>query len=605
MRLRTLLVALCLAPLVAATGQGAFAGGEGVAWSDWTPATFARAKSEGRVILVEVSAAWCHWCHVMERETYADPRVRSAIEASFLPVKVDADARPDLAERYAEYHWPATVFLTPDAGQVAALRGYRAPEEFLAILERVRLAVREGRTLPDLEPPAPAEAAAAPGLNLKALAARLRSIVDATWDPAQAGWGRGQKYPHAQPIEEALLRARLFGDSAARDRALRTLRAMETLIDPVDGGMYQYSEGGVWDRPHFERIMSVQAGAISAYADAYRLTRDPRHLDAAQRVHGFLTTTLASEGGAFLTSQDADVGAHGGARFVDGHEWFGKDAAARARQGAPRVDAAVYAQENGWAAKALVDLSVATGNSSALAAARRALERVRSTHADFRGGLRHAAGDAGPLHAGDTVAAGRACLALAQGEADSHRLEEAVRLSQDLRRLFGDGDAGGFFATTADPTAVGVFRTRTKPFETNAAAARFLIALAEATGSNAYRTTALGAIAAVAGPGVPERFGPRAAALLLAVEEATSPWTHATLVADVGDAAGDALWKALLAFDAPLMTRERVAPGEPSRAAGTLYPDAPAPAVYLCGDGRCAAPVTKAEGLSEALRSLR
>ena len=604
MRPRLPLAALLLVAALAA-GRPVHGEPDGPEWHPWAPETFSRAKAEGRILVVEVSAAWCHWCHVMERETYADPRVRRALEAAFLPVKVDADARPDLAERYAAYHWPATVFMTPDARQVAALRGYRGPDDFLGVLERVRAAVREGRTVPDAEPPASAPPTAAGAVDLRALGARLHAIVDATWDEREAGFGFGQKYPHDAPVEDALLRARLEGDAEARRRALRTLAAMEALVDPVDGGVYQYSEGGTWTHPHFERIVAVNAGAVSAWADAARLTRDARHLALARRVAGYLTTTLRAPTGEFFTSQDADVGAHGDGPFLDGHAWFAKDRDGRARAGTPRVDVAVYAQENGRVAKALVDLFAAGGGGEALDAARTALRRVLETHADPRGGLRHAAADAGPLHAGDLVAVGRACLALSQATGETAWRDEAVRLALDLRRLFGDGLRGGFFGTTVDPAAVGVFRGRQKPFETNASAARFLLALAEATGDRAHREAALGAIAAAAAPGVPEAFGPRAAALLLAVEEASTPWVHATLVADSGDAAADALWKDLVALDAPLVTRERVAPGDTSASAGTAYPPAPSPAVYLCGDGRCATPVTRAEGLAGALRSLR
>jgi uncharacterized protein YyaL (SSP411 family) len=147
-----LLLALALAaglasPWRSASGEGA---PTGVAWAAWEPAAFERAQREGRLIVVTVSAAWCHWCHVMQRRTWSDARVAARVAAGYVAIRVDADARPDLAERFTEYRWPATVFLTKDAKPLAALRGYRGPEDLLLVLGQVEAAAREGRTLGDV-----------------------------------------------------------------------------------------------------------------------------------------------------------------------------------------------------------------------------------------------------------------------------------------------------------------------------------------------------------------------------------------------------------------------------------------------------------------------
>lgn len=573
---------------------------EGAAWSAWSAETFARAKRERRILVVEVSAAWCHWCHVMERETYADPRVAGRLAARFLPVRVDADARPDLAERYAEYHWPATVFLTPDALEVTALRGYRAPDDFLRILDDVEAAVRDGRRLaPSVPPVGRGEAAAAGAALLPALRARLAAELDATWDDAQAGWGRGQKYPYPPAILHTLLVARRSDDATARERALRTLAAAERLLDPVWGGMYQYSEGGVWDRPHFEKIASVNAGALAAFATAHRLTGDARWRRDAEDVRRYLTGMLRDPSGAFYTSQDADLGAHGDAAPLDGHAYFALDDAGRRRLGIPRIDRAIYAQENGGFVEALCVLHEATGDPAPLREALAAARAILRTHRDPAGGLRHAAEDRDGLHLGDQAAFGRAAVALFDATGDRAWLEEAIGLADAMRARLLDAAGGGFYVRTADPAGPGAFGEGIKPLEANAAAARFLLALHAATSRAVYRDEALRAIAAVAAPDLSARLGWRSAALLRAVEEASAPWTRATLVAAEDDPDAAPLWRALRALDVPLLVRERVAPGEAS-AAGTSFPSAPAPAIYLCGDGRCSAAVRRAADLPSA-----
>lgn len=601
-----LAMVLCVADgsLPGASGcvRRAAAGPEAARWSDWSPATFARARRENRILVVKVSAAWCHWCHVMERETFADPRVARRIEARFLAVKVDADARPDLAERYAEYRWPATVFLTPDARTITALRGYRGPDDFLAVLDAVEAAAAQGRTLIDTTPPS-ATGVAGP-VDLVALRARLEPLVARTWDAAQAGWGFGQKYPFAPTLLHALGEARLAPASPWRGMALRTLAAWERLIDPVWGGMYQYSEGGGWDRPHYEKIMSVNAGAISCFASAFRLTGDRRWLRDAEAVRRFLVTMLRSPSGAFFTSQDADLGSHGDVPFVDGPAYFSRDDAGRRALGLPRIDRAIYAMENGWAITALCDLSVATGDASALAQARAAAEAILVSHQDPAGGLRHAASDAGVLHLGDTVSFGRACLALADATGKRAWLDRAVALGDALLARFLDGARGGFFDTTEDPTAVGVWRDRLRPFEGNATAARFLLHLHAATGDARWRAEALRAIAAAGEPGLAERFGWRASFLLLPVEEATFPWAHLSVVGGKDDPATAALWAAALAFDVPFVTREWLEPGATSARGGAPLGKGGAPAIFLCADGGCSPPIRRAEDLAPAWRRL-
>ncbi len=591
-------------PLPGASGcvRRAVAGPEAARWNEWSPATFARARREGRILVVKVSAAWCHWCHVMERETFADPRVARRIEERFLAVKVDADARPDLAERYAEYRWPATVFLTPDARTITALRGYRSPDDFLAVLDEVEAAAARGLTLIDTTPPSAAGVAGP--VDLAALRARLEALLGRTWDAAQAGWGFGQKYPFAPALLHALNGARRAPAAPWRGMALRTLAAWERLIDPVWGGMYQYSEGGGWDRPHYEKIVSVNAGAISCFAAAFRLTGDRRWVRDAEAVRRWLVAMLRSPSGAFFTSQDADLGSHGDVAFVDGPSYFARDDAGRRALGLPRIDTAVYAMENGWAVEALCDLFVATGDATALAQARAAAQAILATHRDAAGGLRHAATDGGVLHLGDTVSFGRACLALADATGERAYLDRAVALGDALLARFLDRARGGFFDTTEDPTAVGVWRERLRPFEGNATAARFLLHLHAATGDARWRAEALRAIAAAGEPGLAERFAWRASFLLLPVEEATVPWAHLSVVGRADDPATAALWAAALAFDAPFVTRERLEPGAPSARGGAPLGKDGAPAIFLCADGGCSPPIRRAEDLVPAWRRL-
>ena len=153
--------------------------------------------------------------------------------------------------------------------------------------------------------------------------------------------------------------------------ARETLDAQRQLIDPVWGGVYQYSTDGDWKHPHFEKIMQMQAENLRSYAQAYALWKDPAHLEAAKKIRGYLRDFLTSPDGAFYTSQDADLvqGEHSA-------DYFALTDAERRKRGVPRIDRHIYARENGWAINALATLYGVTGDESALAEAMRAAEWI-------------------------------------------------------------------------------------------------------------------------------------------------------------------------------------------------------------------------------------
>ncbi len=108
-----------------------------ITWHSWGDALFAKAKKEKRHVLLDLSARWCHWCHFMEARTYAHSNVRRLVAAGYLAVRVDQDANPDLASRYGDWGWPATIVLAPNGTQVLAIRGNKRPRNFIPILDEL------------------------------------------------------------------------------------------------------------------------------------------------------------------------------------------------------------------------------------------------------------------------------------------------------------------------------------------------------------------------------------------------------------------------------------------------------------------------------------
>ena len=413
------LAALALILLSACGGARPAAGPP--AWNEWSRSPFARASREGKVVLLSVQAGWCHWCHVMNATTYRDPEVRRLLETRFVMVRADGDARPDLAQRYRRYAWPATVFIGPDGRQILALRGYRPPERFRAILRDVIAAAAEGRVLSDED-----GASEAPASDLDALRRSLIEQLDGMYDPQLSGWGRRQRYPFAAPVEHAFFRAAVRGEGQWRARALATLERYAELIDPVWGGMYQYSEGGVWNRPHFEKIVPVQAGAIRMFAEAHRVSGDDQWIERATRIRDYVRAQLTSPEGVFYTSQDADLSEP----HVPGAEYYALDDAGRRALGIPHVDTHVYAADNGMMIAALAQLAIATGDGAPLEEATRAASRIIDTHLGDDGLFVHDADAPGTIrYLADQAWLLAAFVALHQATGDAAWRERAVALA--------------------------------------------------------------------------------------------------------------------------------------------------------------------------------
>jgi uncharacterized protein YyaL (SSP411 family) len=458
---------------------------EELPWATLSPETFARAKAEHKYIVLDGSAEWCHWCHVMEATTYHDPEVRKILDKHFIAVKVDVDSRPDVEERYGDYGWPATVMFAPDATELGKYRGYINPEKFKGILEDiVASGLAEKKT--GEKPNAVVKAPRTP-LSEEHLLWIQREIdvqLEDYYDEDQGSWGRQQKAPLGWNNAWALRKA-AAGDDKAKAQALFTLDQQSKLIDPVWGGIYQYSAARDWDSPHFEKLMTFQAPALDNYATAYKLTNDPKQLARAKAMLGFLDRFMKSPEGGFYTTQDADLNAHDRTKkFMDGHEYYVLDEKARLARGIPRIDTHEYGKENGLAISAYCTMYEATKDAAVLASAEKAARRISTTHATPRGGITHdvvdAANPAKQLYLSDNASFGLALVRLYEVTKNDEYLKKARALADFMIAELTDEQTGGMFASTKDPDAVGIFAARRVPFEENVVVVRMLSHLARA-----------------------------------------------------------------------------------------------------------------------------
>lgn len=505
-----------------------------LAWSSFSPETFARAKAERRYIVLDGSAEWCHWCHVMEATTYHDPAVRAVLDRHFIAVKVDVDARPDLQERYGDYGWPATIIFSPDATELGKYRGYIAPEKLTEILKEV-VASGAATTEAGADPgraagyvvgaSRPAPRHPLPEEQLLWIQHATDVELDDYWDEDQGGWGRTQKAPLGWDNAWMLLRAER-GDAEAKRKVLFTLDQQAKLIDPVWGGIYQYSAARDWDHAHFEKLMTFQVPALENYAVAFRLTRDPRHLARARAMLGYLDRFMKGPEGGFYTTQDADVNAHDRTKpFMNGHDYYALGEKERLAKGLPRIDTNEYGRENGLAIGAYATMYEVTNDRAVLAAAEKAARRMLATHAVKRPdgtGIAHAIVAAEPpkqLFLSDNAALGWGLMRLSEVSKNDEWAKEARKIADFMLAELADDEGGGLFASTKDPDAVGVFAVRRIPFEENVMALRMFARLARATTDAKYKTALDRILRAISTPEEIKARGRMLGDYLLALEE--------------------------------------------------------------------------------------
>src|SRR3954469_4820014 len=400
--------------------------GEPATSIDWQPrsdAVFEQAKKEHKFVFLDLGAGWCHWCHVMDEITYQEPEVIKLLRAKYIAVRVDQDTRPDLSNRYEDYGWPATVVFNSDGSEIVKRQGYIPPMPMARLLQAI---IDDPSPGPSVRPEAELKPADAGSLAAAQRTAMRKTLVT-NYDKKNKGWGTIHKYIDPDIIEYSLGEA----DPAWERRARETLTAARKLIDPVWGGVYQYSTDGDWAHPHFEKIMSMQAEDLRTYANTYARWKDPADLRAAEQIRHFLETFLSSPEGAFYPSQDADVvqGEHSGKYFALG------DAQRRAK-GIPHVDTHLFARENGWAINALAAFYAASGDRTALERAQRAAEWVLANRAAEGGGFRHDEKDSAGPYLGDNAAMARAFLSLYAATADRPWLKRAEETMRYIEATF-------------------------------------------------------------------------------------------------------------------------------------------------------------------------
>ena len=298
-------------------------------WHEWGEEAFATARRENKPILLDIGAVWCHWCHVMDRESYDDPEIAQLVNERFVAVKVDRDERPDIDSRYqvavssisGQGGWPLTAFLTPD-GKPFYGGTYFPPNDHYGrpSFKRVLLAISDAYREKNGDVVEQAKMVENALSHAESFAGRsgefspkvINQIVESAmkmFDPRNGGFGTAPKFPHPAALDLLMDQYVRTGDEKLRDAVVISLEKMAHggVYDQLAGGFHRYSVDERWVVPHFEKMCYDNSELLKNYVRAYQVTGSEFFAEIARDIIRWMDEWLSDrEHGGFYASQDAD-----------------------------------------------------------------------------------------------------------------------------------------------------------------------------------------------------------------------------------------------------------------------------------------------------------
>jgi uncharacterized protein len=307
-----------------------------IRWHEWGTEAFEEAKRENKPILLDIGAVWCHWCHVMDRESYDDPEIAQIVNERFVAIKVDRDERPDIDSRYqvavqavsGQGGWPLTAFLTPDGkpfygGTYFPPQDHYGRPSFRRVLLSISDAYRE-KNADVLEQAGLVEGAIKHSESFSGKAGDfspkvIQEIVESAlkmFDERNGGFGSAPKFPHASVIDLLIDQWARTGEEASPPKNqlfhvfTTTLEKMARggVYDQLAGGFHRYSVDERWIVPHFEKMSYDNSELLKNYVRAYQVTKNEFFAEVARDIICWMDEWLSDrEHGGFYASQDADI----------------------------------------------------------------------------------------------------------------------------------------------------------------------------------------------------------------------------------------------------------------------------------------------------------
>lgn len=404
-----------------------------VDWYPWSTEAFERAKKENKPIFLSIGYSTCHWCHVMEAESFSDAEIAKLMNDAFISIKVDREERPDIDSVYltvtrtltGDAGWPNNVILTPD-GKPFFAAAYIPKEKFRALIPRLQtmwntqrehVAASAEMIVRTLQAPV----VAGDALTADVLTAGYKQLA-ARFDAQNGGFSPEPKFPQPHYVMFLLRYWKRSGDAHALEMVETTMRALRSraLWDRVDFGFHRYSSDAKWSEPHYEKMLYDQALLALAFLETYQATGKAEYAQTARNTFTYVLRDLQSPSGAFYAAQDANAAYY---RAPD-----------RTKLPKPGRDEKLLADWNGLMIAALAYGAVILDEPKYADAATRAANAVFTKKRKYLD---------------DYAFLIWGFLNLYESTFDIRWLEQAISLNDEALRLFGD-NSGRFYVTSAD-----------------------------------------------------------------------------------------------------------------------------------------------------------
>ena len=585
-----------------------------VHWFSWGNEAFSRAMKEDKLILLDLTAVWCHACHVMDKMTYEDPAIITLLNSRFIPIRVDTDQRPDIEARYKQGGWPTTSVLLP-TGESLFQANVVAPEDLGDVLHQFDALYKDQKF--DL-------VRRAAGVWKKIHAARkarvrptgpitpdmieqVVQIMQHSFDEVNGGFSDAPKFFEPQAIALAFRLSHERSDRNLKGMALLTLDKQLGLLDPIWGGFYRYALQADWTQPHYEKMLNIQAWNVANYLEAFQVTGDARYKAVVEGIIQYVDRFLSDRiHGGFYTSQDADLQNKGGkGPSLAGEQYFAFNAGRRFAAGIPWVDRSVYTGWNGLMARSYLKVSQVLGKDTVREFALKTINRLYRERYRKGRGMAHVTRNGRPLDFGllaDQVSFAHALVEAFITTSEHGYLEKAKRLAADMVAQLEDRQGGGLYDRPPGGASYGLLKFPHKPLEGNAQAALLFSTLFSVTENQSYQDEARRTLQYLLGAG---RALP-IALTALAVDRFLHDPIHIVVVGSQGSEQAWALFHEGLRLYAPGKIVRFLDPARDSLRVGEVtFPSDNKPRAFMCTNLLCSPPVRKIHDMEEALVRLQ